>query len=245
MSVGSWVEAPGTVFVQPLFEQSSVKRHRIGTIRKLNDGRVFAYALAGATLAAGEMTQAAVPDAYGEACAVVTGALGAKTLTVTYGAGTTATANYYQDGFAISVMPSYGIGHIYKIRGHAAATSGGSLVLKLYDTILEALTTSSKISLSKHHQDSVIQSVVTTPTGLCAGVPPIDVTDTYYFWNQVRGMANVLCNGTWVVGEPLVPGAVAGSLMPNAAVTEAYVAYAMQQPTDTYGGMAMLCIPGY
>jgi hypothetical protein len=142
-------------------------------------------------------------------------------------------------------MPAYGVGYMYKVRGHVAMTSGATVQVDLYDTVLEALTTSSKVTLTKHPQDSVIQSVITTPTGVITGVNPIDVTDTYYFWNQVKGVCNCLANGTWVVGETLVPGGVAGALMPNAAVTEAYIANAIMAPTDTYGGLCMLSVPGY
>ena len=243
--IGGYCESPGISFVQSLFSQSLVQKHRIGTIRALDDGRVFAYAKAGATLAAGEMTQAAVPITYSTECAVqAAGAIGDKHIHITYGAST-AIANYYRDGFALSAMPAYGIGGMYKVRGHVAFTSGGTHEILLYDSLWEALTTSSKISLTKHPQDSVIQMVTTTPTGVVAGVPPIDVTDTQYFWNQVKGICNVLLAGNAVVGENLVPGAVAGGLMPHAAVTEVVCGYVIKDGTDTYGIPVMLAVPGY
>ena len=243
--VGTFTEAPPTTFAQNLFEESVSAKQRLGTIRPLEDGRVFAYAQAGEALAAGDLNQAAVPDAYGTELAVVSGTAGEKTMVVTYGAGTTATANYYKDGFAMPVMVGYGPGHVYKIRGHAAATSGGSLTLYLYDELRETLTTSSKVSLIKHVQSGVIQAVATTPTGVVTGVAPIDVTTQYYFWNQVKGICNIKLAGNAVVGENLVPSGTAGAVMPHAAVTEVVCAYCVRDATDTYGMVAMLAIPGY
>jgi hypothetical protein len=243
---GGFNEVPGKIWRQGLFEESSTQKHRIGAMRLLDDGRLFVYSKAGAALAAGECNQAAATDAYSLECAVaVAAAVDDQSITITYGAGTTATANYYRDGFAASVMPAYGIGNTYKINKHAAAVSGGSLSIHLYDKLLVALTVSSKITLVKHPQDGVIQSIITTPTGVITGVSPIAVTSAYYFWNQVRGTAQVLGNGNWVVGDHLVPGGVAGALMPMGAVTDPIVAYCLKDSTDTYGGFAMLAIPGY
>ena len=38
---GDFVEERPSLYVQGLFEQSSTKKHRLGTIRALEDGRVF------------------------------------------------------------------------------------------------------------------------------------------------------------------------------------------------------------
>jgi len=244
--VGGYCEGPGKIFTQSLFAESATKKHRIGAIRTLDDGRVFAYAQAGAALTAGYLNQAAVPDAYSPECAVqAAAAVGDKHIHITYGAGATATLNYYEDGFLASVMPAYGIGTMYKVRGHAAMTSGATVQVNLYDSVLVALTTDSKVSLTKHVQSGVITSIATTPTGVIAGVSPIAVTSAYYFWNQVKGICNVLLAGNAVVGENLVPGAVAGGLMPHAAVTEVVCGYCIKDATDTYGMLVMLSVPGY
>jgi len=246
MTVGTYQEGVGTFYNQGLFVQSAVQKHRLGYIRPLGDGRVFAYAKAGEELAAGELTQAAVPDTYAPECAVQVAAnVGDDHIFITYGAGARATLNYFKDGYITLVMPAYGIGYMYKIRGHAAMTSGATVRVELYDKVLLALTTSSKATLTKHPQDSVIQSVAANLTGVATGVPPMLITTGYYFWNQVKGITNVLCNGTWAVGDALTPGSVAGSLMPWATTTQPIIAHAMIVPTDTYGGLAMLSVPGY
>ena len=243
---GDFVEGRPSLYVQGLFEQSSTKKHRLGTIRALEDGRVFAYARAGAALAAGEATQAAAIDAYSTEVAVQAAVVvGDKYIYITYGGGATAIADYYLDGFIGSVMPAQGIGATYKIRGHLAMTSGATVKVNLYDAVRVALTTSSKCTLVKHPQDNVIQSIITTPTAVGTGVPPIAVTNAYYFWNQVKGVAQVLVNGTWVIGDALSPGGVAGALMPQAAVTDPIWAYCVRVGTNARGGMVVLAIPGY
>ena len=62
--VGGYCEGENKLFNQGLFEECATKKHRIGTIRRLDDGRVFAYALSGEALYAGLLTQAAVADTY-------------------------------------------------------------------------------------------------------------------------------------------------------------------------------------
>ncbi len=243
----TYSEAPAQVWAQSLFEESATKVYRLGTIRPLDDGRVFVYSHAGAALAAGELNQAAVPDAYGLRCAVqATAAIGDRHIHITYGAGATATENYYADGFIGMNTPSYGGGHMYKVRRHSAMTSGATVLVELYDEVRVALTAStSKVTLIKHPQDDVIESVITTPTGIITGVNPIAITSAYYFWNQVRGVAALLCNGTWVTGDALCPGGVAGAAMPQAATTGPIVGYCIEVPTDTDYGLAALAIPGY
>ena len=74
MAKGGYAETPNTFWRQGLFEESSTQKHRIGAVRALDDGRVFAYAKAGATLAAGECNQAAAVDTYSLQCAVAAAA---------------------------------------------------------------------------------------------------------------------------------------------------------------------------
>ena len=44
MSIGSYTEQPKSIFAQSLFDESSTEKERIGTVRTLDDGRVFVYA---------------------------------------------------------------------------------------------------------------------------------------------------------------------------------------------------------
>jgi len=245
--VGNYCDAPGKVFNQSLFEESSVQKHRLGTIRELDDGRKFAYALAGGTLSAGLLTQGAVYDAYGTEIAVQAAAsVGDKHIMITYGAGATATANYYRDGFIASVKVAVYPGPMYKVRGHVAMTSGATVRVELYDAIREALTTSCLVSLIRNPQAGVINAVASTPTSFLTGVPPIDVTSGYYFWNQVKGMCVIALAGADIVGLPCVASGTSGSVMPYATIGTNVPAgvYALAG-SDTYHTFCMLAIPGY
>lgn len=198
-----YVESEKKVFAQSLFDESSTAKERVGTIRTLDDGRVFVYAeAAGVALVAGNLLQSAAPVANHLNIAVAAAAaVDATEVTVTLGA-TLAAANDYQDGF-LHVNDAVGEGHLYKIKSHPAAASAASLVIQLYDKIRVALTTASEVTLTKHPCKDVIQCP-TTLTSTPIGVAPMVITADNFFWMQVKGPAAVLTDGTVVVGETVV-----------------------------------------
>lgn len=238
-------------FLQGIYEQSSVQKEELGTIRVLKDGRTFAYALAGATaLGAGALTQGSAPDsnAHNEAIAA-SASIGAKTLTITFGGAVT--ANFYKDGY-LHVNDATGEGHAYRIKAHPAGTS--SVLVDLYDPIRVALTAStSEITLTANIQSGVIIHG-SPPTAVVAGVPPIAVTAAYYFWNQVKGWAAVLTEGTVVIGQAVVPSTATDGAVAPLALTEATpntgggqlkVGTVMQVNATTEYSLINLGIPGY
>jgi hypothetical protein len=70
----------------------------------------------------------------------------------------------------------------------------------------KALTTSSQVGLLKNPHNGVEVWDVNDIDGIAAGVPRCDVTANYYFWNQVKGFASVLTNGTVVLGKNVMTG---------------------------------------
>lgn len=234
-------------FGQGIYEQSATPIETIGTILTLADGRKFAYARNGATaLAVAKITQCAAPDsnAHNEAIAAAA-AIGATTLTVTFGGAVTADA--YAEGY-MHVNDATGEGHIYKVKSHPAGTS--SVPVVLYDPIRVALVAStSEITFTKHPQDSVIV-YPTTGSSAPAGVPLIPVTAAYYFWNQVKGPCPILTDGTIVIGQHVrVSDGVAGAVEPldrdGTAEDEAAVGTVLQVNANTEYSIIMLDIPGY
>jgi len=234
-------------FAQSIFKASSRQLEELGTIVSLKDGRVFAYAKAGASnLAAGKITQSAAPDsnalnkAVGAAVAV-----GGTQITVTFGGAVT--ENAYKDGY-MHVNDANGEGYIYRVKGHPAGTS--SVPVDLYDPIRYALVAStSEVTFTKHPQDSVIV-YPTTGTSVPVGVPLIAVTASYYFWNQVKGPAVVLTDGTLVIGQHVrVSDGVAGAVEPldrdGVDENEAGVGTVLQVNATTEYSLIMLAIPGY
>ena len=234
-------------FSQGIFEQSSTQKEVLGTIRQLADGRVFAYAKAGAVaLAPGKVTQAAVPVANDANRAVpAAAAIGATEVQVTFGGAVT--KDFYKDGW-LHVNDGTGQGHIYQVKGHAAGTT--AVVVELYDPIQVALVAStSDVTLTKNLQDGALV-YPTTGTSVPSGVPLIDVTAAYYFWNQVKGPAPVLTDGTLVVGQHArVSDGVAGAVEPldrdGTAEDEACVGTVLQVNATTDYSLLMLAIPGY
>lgn len=193
------------VFAQGLYEESATQKLPLGTRWKLADGRSYIYCKNGGTaLAKGVLLQTAVIDTLAVDMVLNTAAaVGDDHIHVTYGAGTTATANYFREGFAVSEeTTASGAGTLYKIDSHAAATSGGSLTIYLKDYVRAALTvTTTKITCIKHPCDAVVV-FPTTATGNCVGVSTGAVTADYYFWAQYQGEAAVLVD----TGDTLVVG---------------------------------------
>lgn len=239
---GSYQESPNTHFNQGLFEESSTAKHRIGTIRQLDDGRMFAYALAGEALYTGKITQGPTPAANHNSQAIAeVAAVGAKRVKVTLGA-TAAAANLYANGWLIINDASAGA-ELYKIRGHAAIGSAESGYIELYDALRSALTTSNTYSLLKSVQAGVIAGT-STNTAAPAGVPPIDVTNAYYFWNQVKGPCSVLTSGTLVIGNTCII-VDTGAVGPNAADVDCNVGSVISVSATTLYSLINLDIPGY
>ena len=236
-------------FAQKWYQQSVTQKEELGTIMMLNDGRVFAYARAGAVaLAAGKLTQNSVVDtnAHNEALsATQSAAIGAKSVIMTFGGAVA--ASYYKDGY-LHVNDATGEGHIYGVKDHAAGTA--DVVINLKDPIRVALVAStSDLTLTKHPQDLVIV-YPTSGTGIPVGISPIVVDINYYFWNQVKGPAVCLTDGTIVIGQHVrvsdgVAGAVEALDRDGTAEDEAAVGTVLQVNATTDYSLIMLAIPGY
>ncbi len=239
------------IFNQGLYEQSSTAKHRIGTIRRLDDGRVFVYARdSGSGLAPGKLTMGVTGNDAGiitEAIAAAS-AVGEDHLHVTLGSTTAfATANAMKDGF-IWIDDASGGGDMYKIRGHAAILTGATGVINLYDKIRVATTTSNTWSATPCPQLNVELWDADDIDGAPAGVPPIDVTASYYFWNQVKGLCAVLTDGTLTLGHGVVPSnAVDGAVEESVPATslDPEIGTCVSVSATTLYSLIYLSIPGY
>lgn len=201
-------------FAQDIFSESSTAKETVGTIRELPDGRAFVYAKAGSSaLAAGKLAVAAAIDAdvMNEACASAhsVGDLQfAETIT-----STTVAEDYFAGGY-LQINDATGEGHQYKIVSNTAVSAGTSITLTLEESIRVALTASTSEFTIVHNP--AMATVESATLGFPVGVAPMAVTASYYYWAQIRGMANVLSDDTAAVGKPLnqstsTAGAVSGS----------------------------------
>jgi len=189
---------------------SSAKALPLGTTGELPDGRLYRYAKAGAAnLSAGYVLQqaGALGAEYVKGLAVATDALsGAETVVLTLGA-TAVTLNYYADGYLfINAETSSGQAFRVKSCSSAAASSSCTFYLEEGDSLITAGTAlaagTTECGVSRNPFDGLIVATGGTAlVGMIAGVPPVPVTATKYFWCQRRGPAAVLAGGTHVVGQ--------------------------------------------
>ena len=189
--------------------------HANGTRMQLTDGRVFRYGQANGAITAGKVCQSAVGVANHDMDLVVnTASVGDKSLSVTLGA-TAATEDQYKDGY-VYVNDGTGEGHIYKIRQHDAISSGAAGTFNLYDgdTIAVAFEAAAIVGLAKNpYKDFIVYP--TTATGHAVGVSATDFADDEFGWLQTWGVAAVLCDVAFVIGNHVrVSDNTAGSTEP-------------------------------
>lgn len=197
----------------------TVKLHRLGTRAMTRDGRVFRYCRAGAVdLVAGNVLQGPADIPLHGNCAVKDTPVGSTSILVTPGAIGGA-ANLYEDGIAI-VSTAPNLGQVMSIRSHGPITSATEFALNLSsdDPVAVALTTASKVDLVANPYAGVIQSPVTTLTGVVVGVAPVIIPANQYGWVQTWGPCGVLIDGTPAVGMAVsAPAAVAGGAAINSS----------------------------
>lgn len=224
-----------------LFDVSSTKQATLGAYASTNDGRIFAYAQAGASaLVAGTLLQSSAEDTNTQNLTPTATAIGATSITTS--STVTVTANEYADGWAV-VTVTPGVGLQYKISGHTAETAS-AVALNLSDKVQVALTTTSRIDLVRNPFAKVIINP-TTATSAPVGVAVVAIPATYYGWVQVSGVATILANGAITVGTSVVASnAVAGAVEPGADATDlqAFVGTAVTGIADTQYGAISLSI---
>jgi len=206
----------------------------LGSVVEARDGRMYRWAKAGISdLVAGNVIQAPAQLANYQAATVTTVPIGSTSIGFTPGA-TAAAANLFAEGF-LAITVSTGLGYIYKVSSHPA--NAGSVLMTVQldpaDPIQVAtVTATTKGDLVHNPYQNVIQSPVTTLTGLPVGVAPYIITAAQNGWLQTYGPAAVLTKGTPGPGLPVsVPGSAAGAVVINTAALH-IVGYMMETGVD-------------
>lgn len=203
---------PATELGIPLTVNEDTPTLSLGQMIYGDDGRKYVYAKAGAALVAGLLYQTPAEVTGNEDLAVAATAVGATSVVTT--TTVTVTKNQYAGGY-MTVTTSAGIGIMYRIKGHLAATSA-VVTIQLEDAITVALTTGSRIDLTSNPYNGVIVNAVSgSMTGATVGVALCAVTSGNYCFLQVAGPGTVLndANAAITVGQLLSPSAsVAGSV---------------------------------
>lgn len=174
---------------------NATKLHELGTVAETADGRVYRYALAGASnLAAGLMNNPVAKVTNHTNNAVATAAaVGDRSVNITLAGATATTAGQYDDGYLV-VNDSAGVGCAYRIEGTPVIAGSGTGRILLSEGIATALTTSSKVSL----QPSPWAGSIVTANSvslLSNGSSNVAVTAANYYWSQTAGIASILSDG--------------------------------------------------
>ena len=186
-------------------EETSEKKHKLGTRGTTPDGRVFYYALNGgdAIVTAGMLVDGLLNEADHDMDKAATAAHSVGDTTISLeiteasGGSGDLVKNEYADGYMM-FNDGPGEGEIYRIKSHPAHDSSADataiFTLDEQDGIRTALTTASLAGLYKSPYNGVAivngDGTLTFRTGVI-GVSTIPVTASYYCWIQTAGFAAV------------------------------------------------------
>jgi hypothetical protein len=220
---GGYENAPGVLFNQGLYDESADQKHKLGTVRRLEDGRCFVYCQDdGTAMTAGALIAKAVAVQACTVAALDAASVGATKISLTLTG--TPTLNLYRDGWLI-ITATAGIGEMYKIRGNTVddVPASGRCTFYLYDKLATALTTAgSTIDVIANAYDGVALCPANTNydgtgtgTEKPLGVTLRSITASYYFWAQTKGLASLVMDIDAAAGaedneKMIVPGTTAG-----------------------------------
>jgi hypothetical protein len=194
----------------------------LGSRTVTRDGRTFRYVKAGASaLVVGNVIQAPAQITTHDQLTPAAAAIGATTLVPTLDATNAVVANQYAEGWAV-IDTTPGLGYSYPIASHpaAAASAAVTLTLPVDAKVQVALTTDSRITLVPNPFKGVIQSPVTTLTGVVVGVAVAPIAANNFGWVQTSGPCGVLIAGTPGVGlAVVVPATAAGAVVVDGAAS--------------------------
>ncbi len=205
--------------IDPFVTGGTTQLYPLGTEVWWGD-RKFKYAKMGASAGAvSTLMQSVVPlvGHIDEVCST-TAVAGDKTINFTPNTVTTdnLAANELQDGY-IYINDDTGEGYLYRIKSHPAIIGGTSGVLTLYDPIVVATGASTTATVLHHPLQSVIIHP-SPPTAPVVGCCVCAVTGGDYCWLQTWGPCPVLCAGTIVIANNVIPSATAdGGVDPAAS----------------------------
>jgi hypothetical protein len=202
---------------------SEFPKHSVGDKCRMSDGRVFHYALNGtaSALTPGMLVQNSVtPIGHRNMTPTLGSALG-ETKVQIVPVTTSVVANEYTNGYLwANVTP--GEGTMYRIKSNPAITLSVAGYIYLYDPLIVAFTTATRISMARNPWYGTIlfpTSITGIPVGVCPiNVPATTATIQYYYWAQTWGPCSILAGGTQVIGTTSVtPGTRVGGVIVQAA----------------------------
>ncbi|KKM14610.1 hypothetical protein LCGC14_1704430 [marine sediment metagenome] len=189
MSLPNTIHAASALAVHKTL-YTSESEFKVGQKLEYADGRRFRFALAGELLVLAEILQGVDSTAENNLTPVAAN-IGDTTLSVTI--GNVAVADYFKGGY-VYVDTDPAVGETYKVGSHLAYTAASGQIINLAgdETLLQNITTTSRVSLVRNPWSGLI-SLATTPTAWVAGVAVSAVLSAGWGWVQTGGPAAVMC----------------------------------------------------
>lgn len=220
---------PTIAIDQSIYEESSDQKARLGTRLQLGD-RVFRYARlsASANVNAGEVLCRPVTSASHMSAILTVSAATTGATTVNVTASAAMTANEYTEGYlSIASSALAGGGLMFRVKQQDTGTGVG-MAIKLYDPIPGSIGAGPADLIPNPYNKVKVDSKV---TGVPAGVAPIDVTTSNYFWLQTYGPCSARGSIALSGGHPLILGTAGGFVTYVAPGASSGARIIGQQPT--------------
>lgn len=198
---------------QSIYEPDTTQRAPLGTRLNLGD-RVYYYAQASASVAAGTVLCAGAPTASHQSGIFAVAAASVDALVVSGTSSAAVTAQYYAEGY-FGAAAGAAAGQLYRIKGHAAGSAG--IQFTLYDRLVTALTSGTGFFVTPNPYKNVY--VASQNLGIPLGIAPTAVTSGAYFWLQTWGPANPIHEAASAAGASLRVGTTGGVLATFNATT--------------------------
>jgi len=240
----------GLHIMQGIFEDSTVRKHKIGTRMQLADGRVFYYAETAGTVTVGKMCHAVLPTSDFDICALSTEAVGSKSVGITPNGSPSVAANDFAEGYFIVHTGTTGSGQCRKISSHTASPGDDSeFTLTLYDPFTAIVNADATGEVIRNPFKDVTHLADATGTGV--GVPLVNIASGSFGWLQTWGECALLAGGAGAINAALQVAATAGEVLTLTAVaTTAKFNNAVQRVgrnlsvtlTDTYYHATLLTL---
>lgn len=213
-----------------LFTPTATQKHALGRILEIDDatGRMWRYCKAGAVgLSKALVNSSAALDAQAITSTAQTAygaAAGSTKFDVLLTTGNAWTKNALVDGWLLVSDGGTAMGDLYMIKSNKWTTSDTVMNVEIVDEggLRNAIAATDDVILFQSKCANTVVSA-TNPISPMTGVSLVDVTATYYYWDQFRGYAPILTDDTdtVVVGDVVtLSDSVAGTIHLNDALTD-------------------------
>lgn len=227
---------------QSIYDTSTLELADLGS-RKVVGDRVFRYSLASGAAGAGDLCQSS-PASLINVTGGTADAAGGKSFTFYF--ATSNSANVYAEGYLHAQSgTAANLGHMYRVKSHAAVAATSEGVLTLYDPLKLVVNVADKWSVHQNIYKGVKENVDASGTAQPVGVAPILVTSGDYFWLQTWGPCALKGSASAGAGKALAPsdtGEVEDFVIATTAKDGVSVGVSMQVMTASQYGMAFITI---